>query len=445
MSDVRKKIDLAFKSNVKDLIASIKDLQTTIENVKKAITDLNAIQENNTKAANKRLDETNKKRTKNINLIKKETNELINQSKINQQNIKQQNYLSQLQKGQNLLSPITRNLFESDVGESISSLIKIPGKVISSLAATIKNNYMGFKTNELQDMLVANQIEYDAKNKTLSKLNTIESKKGRLTPKQAEYKKELETDIDRIKQSNINISKKIGLLNTVASTVAAGMKILILPLKNLGNAIETNVKEMLNFKNGLATINMSTSLISNTAARNLQMQYGLTSSTYYGATTAANMLNIRSEEDFMYMNSAQRTKFLQYMEQYSAWYTRMSSSGVLENIQDMQLEFAEFKQELSMEFLSWVAENKEPIMTSIKFIMKSTMVIAEAIMNIVSFLSGSKLGLFSDKASNSYQSRNLNITVNSNATFENNNNGVTNLTDTLADNIKSAALAINNW
>ena len=130
MSDVRKKIDLAFKSNVKDLITSIKDLQATIENVKKAITDLNAIQENNTKAANKRLDETNKKRTKNINLIKKETNELINQSKINQQNIKQQNYLSQLQKGQNLLSPITRNLFESDVGESISSLIKIPGKVI---------------------------------------------------------------------------------------------------------------------------------------------------------------------------------------------------------------------------------------------------------------------------------------------------------------------------
>ena len=82
MSDVRKKIDLAFKSNVKDLITSIKDLQATIENVKKAITDLNAIQENNTKAANKRLDETNKKRTKNINLIKKETNELINQSKI---------------------------------------------------------------------------------------------------------------------------------------------------------------------------------------------------------------------------------------------------------------------------------------------------------------------------------------------------------------------------
>ena len=36
MSDVRKKIDLAFKSNVKDLIASIKDLQATIENVKKA-------------------------------------------------------------------------------------------------------------------------------------------------------------------------------------------------------------------------------------------------------------------------------------------------------------------------------------------------------------------------------------------------------------------------
>ena len=60
MSDVRKKIDLAFKSNVKDLITSIKDLQATIENVKKSITDLNAIQENNTKATNKRLDETNK-------------------------------------------------------------------------------------------------------------------------------------------------------------------------------------------------------------------------------------------------------------------------------------------------------------------------------------------------------------------------------------------------
>lgn len=445
MGDVNKKIDLAFKSNIKELIQSIKDLQATIANVKKAIIDLNNVQENNTKATNKNLKETNKTRTKNINLIKKETDALINQSKINQQNIKQQNYLKQLQKGQNLVLPITRNLFESDVGESISSLIKIPGKVISSLADTIKNNYVGFKTNELQDRLNANKIEYGVKSKTLSQLNALQAKKGRLTPKQAEYKKELETDLENINQSNINISKKIGILNTVATTAAASMKILIAPLKNLGNAIETNVKEMLDFKNGIATLNMSTSLIANTTARNLQMRYGLTSSKYYGATQAANMLNIRSEEDFMYMNSSQRTKFLQYMEQYSAWYTKMEASGILENIQDMQLEFAEFKQELSMEFLQWVAENKEPIMASIKFIMKSTMVIAEAIMNIVNFLSGSKLGLFSDKSNNSYQSRNLNITVNSNATFENGSNNTATLGEALANDIKSAALAINNW
>ena len=44
--------------------------------------DLNNVQENNTKTTNKNLKETNKTRTKNINLIKKETDALINQSKI---------------------------------------------------------------------------------------------------------------------------------------------------------------------------------------------------------------------------------------------------------------------------------------------------------------------------------------------------------------------------
>ncbi len=217
--------------------------------------------------------------------------------------------------------------------------------------------------------------------------------------------------------------KVAGQLKKVAST-------LLKPFKDLASAIMSTVKEMLDFKSGVATYNTQGSLITNSTAREQQMKYGLTSSQNYAFTQAKSMLNIQSDEDLMYMNSEQRDKFLGYMERYSAWYDQLESSGVLADIQEMQLEFNEFKQEIAMEFLQWVAENKETIMGCIKGIFNFVKSIANFVLGIVRVLTGGRYNAENiADSSDSYDSNTTNnnqrsTVINVNANTTNNATGV---------------------
>ena len=204
------------------------------------------------------------------------------------------------------------------------------------------------------------------------------------------------------------------------------------PLKKLGEAFKNAVHDIIEFRTGVATFNTSNSLITNSAAREQQLKYGLSASQNYGFTKAKEMLNIQSDEDLMYMNAEQRDRLLGYMEKYSSWFDQMNSSGVLQDIQEMQLEFNELKEELAMEFLQWVAENKETIMTIIRGIFEFVKFIANKIIDIVNFfskLTGGKAhegfyseALSSDTINNNNNSKSTNITINANTT--NNATGV---------------------
>ena len=44
----------------------------------------------------------------------------------------------------------------------------------------------------------------------------------------------------------------------------------------------------------------------------------------------------------------------------------MDSSGLLQQVQEMQLDLKVFKQEVAMELLQWFAKNKDSIMTSVR-------------------------------------------------------------------------------
>ena len=144
------------------------------------------------------------------------------------------------------------------------------------------------------------------------------------------------------------------------------------------------------------------------------------------------MLNIQSDEDLMYMNADQRNRLLAYMDKYANWYADLEASGVLEDIQEMQLEFEEFKQEIAMEFLQWVAENKETIMNAIRGIFEFIKFIANLVIKIVNALSGpwgkkyeeiDSIATSSDQINNS--SNNIkNTTININANTTNNATGV---------------------
>ena len=283
------------------------------------------------------------------------------------------------------------------------------------------------------------QSELDDPNVKLSKKEIADRQK-----KIANLKKENEGIDTNIETAKDDKSKAIGdtasKVNKYAAMAQAAQKVarqlnkiagvLLLPFKRLANATMDAVKQMLDFKTGVATFNTSSSLITNATAREQQMKYGLTSSQNYAFTQAKSMLNIQSDEDLMYMNSDQRDKFLHYMEKYSQWYDKMESSGILEQVQEMQLEFQELKNELAMEFLSWVAANKETIMTLIKGIFNFIKVIADIVMGIIRILSfgtysGETASDNSDKGQVSISNGgNKNTTINVNANTTNNATGV---------------------
>lgn len=283
------------------------------------------------------------------------------------------------------------------------------------------------------------QSELDDPNKKLSKAEIAEREQ-----KIAALKKENENIDTNIEAAKDDRSKAIGdtasKVKKFAAMADAAQKvgkalgkvagIVIKPFKALANATMDAVKQMLDFKTGVATFNTSSSLITNATAREQQMKYGLTSSQNYGFTQAKSLLNIQSDEDLMYMNQDQRDRFLQYMEKYSQWYDKMESSGVLEQIQEMQLEFQELKNELAMEFLSWVAANKETIMSLIKGIFNFLKVISDIVMAIIKvlswgFYSGETASDNSDKGQVSISNGgNKNTIININANTTNNATGI---------------------
>ena len=78
---------------------------------------------------------------------------------------------------------------------------------------------------------------------------------------------------------------------------------------------------------------------------------------------ASSALNVSGIEDLLYMNAGQRAVFVQYMQRQQQFYERLDRTGVLQNIQELQLDFKLFKEELAMNFLEWVAKNKDLILT----------------------------------------------------------------------------------
>lgn len=237
-----------------------------------------------------------------------------------------------------------------------------------------------------------------------------------------EERKDLSESIGKLNTKQNRISSATEIVNTALKAIRNGLDFLGINFFALGKQTAEVVKGFIDLNKGIATFNTATSLITNADARQQQLRYGLSSAQNFAFSQAKTMLGINTDEDLMYMNATQRDRFLQYMEKYSQWYSKMDSSGVLKNIQEMQLEFKELKQEIGMEFLSWLATNKDTIMTVIKGLFEVTKYIAELILKVASFVTGSGTYTPLYSTNGSYNTNSNTITIY--ATTTNNNNGV---------------------
>ena len=228
---------------------------------------------------------------------------------------------------------------------------------------------------------------------------------------------------DRLEELTNQISKKEGFITNlkfasgVVTTLTKGFGKFNSTLNALtgisvkvSNVFENILGDMSNFIKAASTSDFGTSLIASSSSRSQQLRYGLTGAQNVALSQTMSMLGISSEEDLMYMNTGQRSLFTSYMEKYINWYNEVSSSGVLQDIQLMQLDFKMFRQELALDLLNWISQNKDTIMDAVKATISAAKWIAEILLNIIKFFGNIGTGLFGGSSSVSIDSANATMT-----------------------------------
>lgn len=277
----------------------------------------------------------------------------------------------------------------------------------------------GFKLSSIDDI-------YQSKLTNASEeLRALESEQAELlrlrdfaSSKNLSFDKE-----DRLEEVTNQIGKKEGFITNlkfasgVITTLTKGFGKFNSTLYALtGISVKVNdifkniLGDMSNFIKAASTSDFGISLITSSSSRSQQLRYGLTGAQNFALSQTMSMLGISGEEDLMYMNTGQRALFTSYMEKYINWYNEVSSSGVLQDIQLMQLDFKMFRQELAMDLLNWISQNKDTIMDAVKATISAAKWIAEILLNIIKFFGNIGTGLFGGSSSVSIDSANATMT-----------------------------------
>ena len=246
-----------------------------------------------------------------------------------------------------------------------------------------------------------------------------------------------------------------GIRNTVKAIGNVFSQVLgqSISIRGMFSDILKNASDTANLYKGMATYSAN-SLVVNSAARETMLKYGMTGQQAWAFQQASEMFGVSSDEDLLYMTATQRQVFTQYMQKQQEWYVKLEQSGALQNIQEMQLDLKLFKQEMSMEFLQWVAENKDTLMTIAKTTLQVLKGLVQILGKIFTFFgidySDSAYGwsstAMSDASNSVTNTTNRNVSVK----MTNNVNGMFNqnemeqfLNDKLETAVRSAATALN--
>lgn len=158
-----------------------------------------------------------------------------------------------------------------------------------------------------------------------------------------------------------------------------------LELEGISVAFLRGIKNV--FSSAISEMNemLSYSKLSSSRTRDLAFSYGLSSSQAYGFDTALSMLGL-SEEDLMYMNPQEQKQFQEAMTKYSNKYTELLESGYFEKMQEYQFEMQDFKLEVQQELIGFFIDNKDTIMTAMKWTISASEFIIGGLSSIIDFL-----------------------------------------------------------
>ena len=239
--------------------------------------------------------------------------------------------------------------------------------------------------------------------------------------------KELASRNAKIAAAQMAMNTAINTVKKLGQTANAVFRAMGIDIKNIFKDVFASIKQALS-ETGIASYNIGTSLFTNVTARETEFKYGLSGESAYALTQTMSMLNMKSDEDLMYMNERQKEAFNSIMERYKTWYSNLESTGAMEKMQEAQLEFKMFKEEISMKLLNWFAEHKDQIFNALEVTMNVLSVLAELVLNILNMLPGGKKYATSAANSSDTSSINNNSKINNvNISVNNTNNATANL------------------
>lgn len=398
-------VDINSKVN-SDLSNQLKILQSLFDTMNKSIMNINKSIGSYFSNISKEAKETAKAVKEVTNEVEKaDEKEKKRQEKEQAEN--QKKYNKQIKSYEKKYGENARNIFREELEKSRFN------KYITSFSTS------GFKLSSISDI-------YQSKLTNASdELRSLEDEQAELlrlqefaSSKNLPFNKE-----DRLEELTNQISKKEGFITNlkfasgVITTLTKGFgkfNSTLYALTGISAKVSDVFKnifiDMNNFITAASTSDFGTSLITSSSSRSQQLRYGLTGAQNFALSQTMSMLGISGEEDLMYMNTGQRSLFTSYMEKYINWYNEVSSSGVLQDIQLMQLDFKMFRQELAMDLLNWISQNKDTIMDAVKATISAAKWIAEILLNIIKFFGNIGTGLFGGSSSVSIDSANATMT-----------------------------------
>lgn len=332
---------------------------------------------------------------------------------------------------------------DKEINRDLNELEKLSSeydhiKEMASLTLNLSNIVKTFKTFKNKN----SRTELDNLKKKLNRTKNL-GEKQKFTREYVDLEKEMaEKDISDLKHELL-AKQLIGGVKKFYNVALKTFDVLGINIKNMFRDVINNIAENLS-RTGMASYDTTTSLFTNSEARSQAMKYGISSSTNWALTKTASMLfggTGNLDENIAYMNPAQKEMFATLMSKYSSWYDQLQSTGVLQRIQEFQLDFAMLKEELAIDFMNWFAQNKEIILGAITGTFSVIKAISSVIVGIANFLGGVKS---SDSVLNGSKAITVNISNTNNNSLSNSSQLAIaqNISDTT---IKSVARAIEAW
>lgn len=256
---------------------------------------------------------------------------------------------------------------------------------LSSMQTAINAGGLGLSQEQIEE---ANKVIAE-RQKMLTDIMQKQSKLNilnLLSPGKSKEKDELLKEIQEMKalyDGGSGAQKPKGRLSKLGDSLKKSLiKTFTNAIKSIGKFFVNTFKNSFNELSTMASMNMSTSLISNSVARQQQLVFGLTGGQNYAMTNAMQMLGMKGVEDLLWANSGQMAMYNRLTSVLESQYNRLEATGVFKAVQEFQIDMRLMKAQFQNTIYQFIANHKNEL----EFILKKAIEFMEGVLNVLGYI-----------------------------------------------------------